>query len=48
MTQRFHFWKFIQKNLKLLFEKIYMYPDVHHSIMYKSQDLEAAQVPIGR
>ena len=39
-------WVYIQINPKHSFKK-YMYPYVHCSAIYNSQDLEAAQMPIG-
>ena len=45
--RQFHFWEYIQRNPKHWFARIYV-PLVHCSIIYNSQDLEAAQVPISK
>ena len=47
MTQLFHFWEFIWRNWNTNLED-YTHPYVHSSIIYNSQDLEAAQVSISR
>ena len=44
MSQQFHYWEFIQRNMKHYFEK-YTHPCVHWNIIYNSQDLEAAMCP---
>ena len=47
MTQQFHFWNRLEKNENTN-SKEYMHPCVHCSIIYNSQDLEAAQVSTSR
>ena len=47
MTQLFHFLEFTQRNLKNYFKE-YVHTYVHCSIIYHSQDLEIAQMPISR
>ena len=40
MNQQFHSWVYIKKT-KNINSKRYMYPNVHSSIIYNSQDMEA-------
>ena len=47
MTQLFHLWE-LPKEMRNSNSEGYVHPDVHGSIMYSSQDLETAQVPIRR
>ena len=42
MVQQFHFWE--QKGHKTTNLKRYVYPHVHGSITYNSQDMETTQV----
>ena len=44
MTQRFHSWEYIWRNLKHHLERKHP-PHVHRSVIYNSQTREAAQVP---
>ena len=44
MTQQFHFWDYIQRHPA----PKYRHPHIHCSIIYNSQDFEAAHVPISR
>ena len=41
MKQQFHFWGIQSKENKNINLKKYMYPCVHHSTVYNSQDMEA-------
>ena len=41
MIQQFHSWVYIQRKRKHTNLKRYMHPNVHSSIIYHSQDLEA-------
>ena len=48
MIQGFHSWVHIQKKNKNMTLKRYVHPNVHSSIIYNSQDMEASQMPINR
>ena len=47
MIQQFHFWIFIWENENNNSRR-YMYPHIHCSFVYNSQDTKATQVPINR
>ena len=44
MTQKFHSWIYTKKKIKNINLKMYMYPNVHSSIIYNSQNMQAACV----
>ena len=48
MTQQVHFWVLTQRKPKKSILKRYMYPCVHCSTIYNSQDMEALEVPINK
>ena len=48
MTQQFYSWTHINGKNENTNLKRYTHPNVHCSSIYKSQDMEAAQVPINR
>ena len=47
LTQQSHFCKYIQRNPNTN-SKEHKHPDVHCSIIYNHQDMEASQVPVSR
>ena len=48
MIQQSHYWAVIQKKMKTLNLKRYMYPSVYNNSIHSSQDMETAQVPMNR
>ena len=47
-TQQFHSWIYIYEKNKNTNSKIYMYPNIHNSIIYNCQDMGATWVSINR